>query len=372
MRYQRGWITKESGSWLGHFNRRFTDATTGEMIRHQPSFVIGRVADMTEAQAKRACRERVEVETGLLPDQRNTVSWFVAHRWKPLREGTWRESTRRTNEELLKIITDRFGLTALEDMDLVEMQQWLNALAKKRSGSVVKHLRIFLRSIMAEAVEQDFIRKNSGRLLRIPRLRPVRKGYLTEPEIKALMKATKWQPMDRALLKLMLVAGLRPSELFALRWRCFNQDYTTLVIHETLYRGVLRPFSKTTEEGATEFITVYVPGVVADALMEWHAQAKYHERDDFVFANTEGGFITKENYTRRVLNPLADLAEIKRFNFQVLRRSVATHLQGLGSPKDVASILRHRQTNTAQAHYVQMVEQSVREATEKLARALLS
>jgi integrase len=371
MRYQRGWLTKESGSWLGHFNRRFTDAATGKIIRQQPSFVIGRVADITAAQAKRTCREYVEQATGLRPDQRSTVAWFIAHRWKPLREGTWRESTRNTNEELLKIITDRFGATALEEMDLVEMQEWLNALAKKRSGSAVKHLRIFLRSIMAEAVEQDFVRKNSARLLRIPKLRPVRKAYLTEPEIRALMKATKYQPMDRALLKLMFVAGMRPSELFALRWRCFNHDYSMLTIHESVYRGVLRPFTKTTEEGATELVTVYVPGVVAESLEKWHANAKYYGPDDFVFANTEGGFITKENYTRRTLYPLADLAEIKRFNFQMLRRSVATHLQGLGSPKDVASVLRHRKTDTAQAHYVQMVEESVREATEKLATALL-
>ena len=176
MRYQRGWVTKESGSWMGHFNRRFTEAATGKIIRQQPSFVIGRVADMTEAQARRQCRERVEIECGLLPDQRSTVSWFITHRWIPLREGTWRKSTRQTNLELLKLITDRFGLTALADMDLVEMQSWVNDLARKRSGSAVKHIRIFLKSIFAEAAEQDFIRKNSARLLRLPKLRPVRRG----------------------------------------------------------------------------------------------------------------------------------------------------------------------------------------------------
>jgi integrase len=333
MRYQRGWLTKESGSWLGHFNRRFTEAATGKIIRQQPSFVIGRVADMTKPQAMRALREYVEQATGLRPDQRSTVTWFIAHRWKPLREGTWRESTKQTNEELLKVITDRFGATALEEMDLVETQAWLNDLAKKRSGSVVKHCRIFLRSILAEAVEQDFVRKNPARLLRIPRLRPVRKNFPTEKDIKAMLKAAKYQPRDKALLKLMLVTEMRPSELFALRWRCLSADYRTLTLLETVYRGVLRPFTKTTEEGATEFITVFVPRVVADALTEWHSKAKYTADEDFIFANSEGGWITKENYVSRVLNPLTDRAEVKRFNFQVLRRSVATHAQGLGSPK---------------------------------------
>ncbi len=325
---------------------------------------------MTEAQAKRACREYVERACGM-QDQRSTVEWFTANKWIPLHEGVWRESTRRTNMELLKIITDRWGKTALADMDLVEMQKWVNAIAKKRSGSAVKHLVFFIRSILSDAVEQDFLRKNPARLLRLPRLRPVKRAYLTEPEIGALLRATKWRLRDRALLTLIIMTGLRPSELFALRWRCFNSDMTALTITETCYRGVLRPYTKTTEEGATEFVTLYVPIIVANTLAEWHATSKYNAPDDFVFANTEGGFITKENYTRRILYPLADLAGIKRFNFQSLRRSVATHLQGLGSPKDISTVLRHRKTDTAQANYVMAVESSVRDAIDRLAVALL-
>lgn len=357
---------------MGHFNRRFTEAATGKIIRQQPAFVIGRVADMTEAQARRKCRERVEIECGLLPDQKSTVTWFINHRWVPLREGTWRPSTRQTNLELLKVVTDRFGLTALSDMDLVEMQSWLNDLAKKRSGSAVKHIRIFLKSIFAEAVEADFIRKNPARLLRLPRLRPVRRVFLTEAEIRKLTEAAKYQPRELAFLKLAMMTAQRPSELFALRWRCFSHDFQTLTLSESVYRGVMRAYLKTTEEGATEFVTSRLPGVIADALTEWHSKADFREPDDFVFSNESGGFWWKENYQQRVLNDLADRAGVKRFNYQVLRRSVATHLQHLGSPKDTAAVMRHRKTDTAQAHYVQEIDESVRAALDKLANTLFS
>ena len=327
---------------------------------------------MTKPQAMRALREYVEQATGLRPDQRSTVAWFIAHRWIPLREGTWRDSTRQTNMELLKIIEDRFGKTPLEEMDLVEMQKWVNDLAKKKSGSVVKHCRIFLKSIMSEAAEQDFVRKNPARSLRLPKLKAVRKNYLSEPEIKALLEAAKFFPRDRVLLKLMLGTGMRPGELFALRWKCMNADCTTMTLMETVYRGKLRPFTKTTEEGDTDFVTVILPKVVANDLSKLHYEdTEYAGADDFIFHNTEGGFITKENYVHRVLNPLADRAGVKRFNFQVLRRSVATHMQHHGSPKDIQTILRHRKPGTAQAHYVQAIDASVREATEKLAAALL-
>ncbi|MFL6307503.1 MAG: tyrosine-type recombinase/integrase [Candidatus Sulfotelmatobacter sp.] len=330
---------------------------------------------MKLTKAREALRERIVEELGLTADSRVTLAGFIEQRWKPLREGTWRDSTKQTNTELLKVITDRFGTVAVEDMDGVHMQQWLNTLAKDRSGSVVKHCRIFLKSICAEAMAQGYIRRDPARQLRVPIVRQIERHYLTEAEIKDLLKATwtagKHQPREKALLHLMLMTAMRPSELFALRWRCLSTDYQTATLTETVYRGVLRPFTKTTEEGATQFVTVFIPATVAQSLEVWRTKAKYNGPDDFVFANSEGGWITKENYQRRVLNPLADHAQVKRFNYQMLRRSVATHLQHLGSPKDTATIMRHRKPETAQEHYVQTVDATVRAAQDKLAKALL-
>jgi predicted 3-demethylubiquinone-9 3-methyltransferase (glyoxalase superfamily) len=43
----------------------------------------------------------------------------------------------------------------------------------------------------------------------------------------------------------------------------------------------------------------------------------------------------------------------------------------MGSPKDIQVILRHRKAETAQAHYVQVIDESVKATTEKLAGKLL-
>ena len=58
-------------------------------------------------------------------------------------------------------------------------------------------------------------------------------------------------------------------------------------------------------------------------------------------------------------------------NFQVLRRTVATHVQGMGSAKDTQTMLCHTKPDTAQISYVQPVEDSVRAAVDKLAATLL-
>ncbi len=116
----------------------------------------------------------------------------------------------------------------------------------------------------------------------------------------------------------------------------------------------------------------WVPEAANLALCQWHTETARNADEDFIFPNTEGGFITKENYQRRVLVSLAERAGIEVLNFQVLRRTVATHAQSLGSPKDISTIMRHKKTETAQQHYIQAIEETVKQTTEKLADKMLS
>jgi integrase len=370
MKSQEGYLTQESGKWLGHFSRWVINYKTGEKKRQQRAFVIGPVKQFTKTAARDALRQRMVSELGLTADRRVTLRWFITQRWQPMREGNWRTSTRQTSLELLKVINVRFGNIALEDMDGVAMQSWLNAIAKERSGSAVKHIRIFLRSIMSEAEEQDYVRKNPARLLRVPAVKKVNRPYLTLPQIKNLLKAAIWYRRERALLRLILVTALRPSELFALKWKCVDFGKGTMTITETVYRGALRPYTKTTEEGDVQQLVV--PNAAMDALSEWHSQTDRKRDEDYIFPNASGGFILKENYQQRVLNRLAAQAGIERLNFQILRRTVATHAQHLGSPKDIATLMRHKKVETAQQHYIQAIDETVRETGELLATKVLT
>jgi integrase len=371
MKRQDGYLTRESGSWLGHYSKWILDHKTGQRKRLQRAFKIG-PASMSKTKAREKLRLRVVQEVGITADSRVTLGWFIEHQWKRLQEGGWRESTKQTNEELLKVLTARFGTTALEDITLVHLQGWLNSLAKVRSGSAVKHLRIFVRSIMQAAYDHEYIRKNPAALLRVPKTKTVAKPFLSLEQVTALLKAAIWQPRELTLLRFILVTALRPSELFALRWRSLDlaKDQATISITETIYRGKLRPYTKTSEEGDLQRLVV--PEIAADALAEWHSQSKHNQPDDFIFPNTEGGYILLANYQRRTLKPLGEMAEIGRVNFQMLRRTVATHAQHLGSPKDIATLMRHKQVETAQREYIQSLEETVRDMGERLAGKLLS
>src|ERR1017187_6725126 len=111
MKIQQGYLTVESGSWLGHFSRWPVDAQTGEKKRRQIAFKLG-PASMTKTAAREKLRERIVAELGLTADNKVTLGRFLEYRWKPTRESTWRDSIRPKNEEVLKIIPGRFAAPA--------------------------------------------------------------------------------------------------------------------------------------------------------------------------------------------------------------------------------------------------------------------
>lgn len=369
MKIQQGYLTEKSGSWLGHYSKWCLDPATGIKRRRQKAAVLGLVSTMTRTKAREELRKVIVKELGMSGDGRMTVSGFIEQRWKPLREGTWRPSTKATNEEIFRVITERFGNEAVEDIDNVALQTWLNSIAKTRSGSAVKHIRIFLRSIFAEATEQSYIDKNPARLLKVPKLRTVKRPFLQLAEVKALLTAAKWYPRERALLRLILTTALRPSELFALKWENIDFAKKTMTLTATVYRGKLRAYTKTTE--ADESVKLLVPEQAIQALAEWHASKDDRKESDFIFPTASGTFWLKENYQRRVLSPLAKTAGIKHVNFQTLRRTTATHAAGLGTLKSVQAILRHKKAETTANNYMQVIDADVKDTGDNLAGVIL-
>jgi integrase len=155
--------------------------------------------------------------------------------------------------------------------------------------------------------------------------------------------------------------ALRPSELFALRWRTFD-DENTLDLTETVYRGEIIPFGKTPKSLGK----MHLPDDLAAELRLWKldckkVSAKSVLPDAFMFPNADGGFMGTANYRSRVLKPLADSLGIPKLNFQVIRRTIATRAQSLGSVKDIQSHLRHSRADTTANEYMQELPESVQQ-----------
>ena len=144
--------------------------------------------------------------------------------------------------------------------------------------------------------------------------------------------------------------------MVALRWRSFD-DQNTLTISETVYRRSIRPFGKT--PGSLSKVHLRI-GLAAE-LRRWKLECKDRSPDAVIFPNADGGFIDTANYRFRVLKPLAERLGIQKLNFQILRRTMATQAQRMGSVKDIQAHLRHARPDTTAYEYMQELPGSVQE-----------
>ena len=150
--------------------------------------------------------------------------------------------------------------------------------------------------------------------------------------------------------------ALRPSELFALRWQSFD-NANTLSLTETVYRRALRSYGKTPKSLGK----MHLPDGLAAELKLWNLECPDPSPEAFIFPNADGGLIDTANYRSRILKPLADELGIPKLNFQVLRRTMATRAQNLGSVKDIQSHLRHSRADTTANEYMQELPESVQQ-----------
>ena len=108
----------------------------------------------------------------------------------------------------------------------------------------VLQIRAYLRDIFAEAVDQDFLVKDPARKVTVQtQLRDTDRTILTWPQLRGVLSKLKLR--DRILLELDMTNALRPGELFALRWQCFNHAECTMRLAERVYKGKIRLWGKT-------------------------------------------------------------------------------------------------------------------------------
>ena len=164
--------------------------------------------------------------------------------------------------------------------------------------------------------------------------------------------------------------ALRPSELFAFRWKRFDNRASTLTVAETVYKGKIRDWGKTKKS----LTVIHIPRQLADDLEAWRLECEEKANEAFskgkrksaslspevfIFENEDGGFLDTDNFRKRVLHKIARELRLPKLTFQVIRRTIATLAQKKGTIKDVQGVMRHSRTATTTDVYMQEIPASV-------------
>jgi integrase len=362
-RNQSGWVEETSArSWKAHWYEYICDSETGKEQRRHRSRIVGHKSHMRKFEAEAELGKIVSplnATQSSRRDDRVSLRWFVEHRWRPTVEGSWGMTTQKTNAYFVRAILGRFGDRSLRELDRVDLQDWLNQLARDYSRSMVFHCYTYLKSMCGEAVEQDFLAKDPGRKLKRPKTRKPDETVLEWPQYQAVIDAAETL-RDKLAIKVGSGTGVRPGELFAFRWRSMEQlpnGRHALRVKETVYKCKLRSWAKTEESEAY----VPLPKRLAAELLDWRTLTPSSADQDFIFPNSQGGFMDYENFEARVLGPIRTKLRLAKLNFQILRRTFATLAVGerKGTLKDVQKQLRHARPDTTLENYVKEIPDSV-------------
>ena len=289
--HQRGWVVARGKKWYGYFRKTVLDPVTNEQIVNVIPVILGLKSQLSKFQARQLLEQEITKQTGqnlggrVMNDGSVTFGWFVRNRYLPLREAGWKPETAKVKKiQIERDLVEKFASVPLNVFDKFMLQTHISHLATFRSEDRVKQARSYLMSIFDEAVDQEFLVKDPSRKITIPRnLRQKDKAVLTWDQLRlVLANLTK---RHRVLLTLEMTDALRPSELFALRWR--SLDGSKLMITETVYKDRIRPWGKT-EKSLSD---VHLPKGLAYDLWLWKQECPDASPDAFIFPNAAGGFM---------------------------------------------------------------------------------
>jgi integrase len=379
-RHQDGWLTVENGKYYGHYNYYVIDPESGREIRKQPMVVIGAVSKMRKWEAEEILRKTVQAKVGPTQHQRmdpaTTFAWFVENRYVPMKSGGWRPSTKKTNEyDFAHYISPVFGSKSLGSISEYDLQVFLNNLAARGfSESIVKHCRALLKSVFKAARKQKFIDENPAEDIFMPETKPVKRPITAAEHIRALYGAIE-DPRDHALMCAGLFCAPRTSEAFGLTWKSYRGDhfvFTDTAWEGELYEGVM----KTDASKAC----VYIPEDIRWSFERWKNLCPDIRPDALMFPTNRVGKVgvpvpmRPKNFMKWRIWPIADKLGIphKMVTFQVMRRTLATDLQGFGTLKDAQTALRHKNPGTTAGIYIQPIDTRVAAALDARTAAVLA
>jgi integrase len=319
-----GGVVKQRGRWKG----LWYDADGVKRSK-----IVGLCSEMTKTQARDAVAEivkRTKKDTNhqlFGPFVEGPFFSFYGRKWK---DSTAENTKQRIRTHLVQPFRDKELASFKRD----DLQALLDEKGPKLSYSVVAHLRWDMRQIFNMAIAEGFVKLNPAALLFIPReaKRPAH-PTMTVEQIKTAFAVLAVR--ERAIFKLAIISGMRPGEIFGLKWG--RMADAAAEVTQRVYRNKIdTPKTQNSVRHAA-----LAEGVVAD-LEEWRMVCPGSGADDFVFASERGTALSKDNVWRRNMYPALAKVHLGWCNFQVARRSHATLMRQLkADPHQVAAQLGH-------------------------------
>lgn len=354
-RFQKGSLQKVRGTWVARWREE----------GQRKARLLGRISQMTKAQAQSELAAIVApLNSNREPSEQTSFGDFVQHVYLPFYRRKWKRSTIMTNEDRLSNhLTSDFEARSLRSFDRDELQALLDRKARTLSFSVVAHLRWDLKQIFDMAVAEGYLRRNPAALLFTPReCKRAARRVLTLDEVRRLFSVLEVR--ERLIAKLAVLAGMRPGEIFGLKWSLLEKDYAD--IRQRVYRG---------DVDSPKTVRSVRLAALSDGLLvsvnEWRSLSLDTRPDAWVFPSENLKTpLAKDNCWRRSFFPKLKPEGLAWANFQVMRRTHSSLLKELDVDPHVRAEQMGHTVDVNENVYTISSHQRRKEAVNALEKAL--
>lgn len=327
-RYQQGSVTQSSDGryWVGKYRENGAHKTK----------LLGKLRKMTksEAQAKLADILKPLGSAGSLSGT-STLRTFLGQVYFPFYERKWKKSTLSTNRDrIYRDLAGEFGDKRMDGFTKEELQAFLDS-RRAQSFSTVDHLRLDLKQIFEMAFAEGLIRRNPALLLFTPRECPrPEHPIMTMDQIKLALTVLPLR--ERLIVKLAILAGMRPGEIFGMRRGRITEN--AVDVQERVYRGQCD-----TPKTRRSIRSVALSASIREDLEEWLRVSPGDGPDAWLFPSERLTTpISKDNAMYRGIRPKLEAVGLGWVDFQVMRRTHSSLMRELGvDPKVVADSMGH-------------------------------
>jgi integrase len=317
-------VRKQRGRWIGLWYEN----------GKKKSRVVGLIKDMTKGEAREAVH-KIVAEICAKQQTPRKFGDFVGAVYFPYYSRKWKHSTKENNVNRISVhLIAGYRDRMLTGFKRDELQDLLDLKARTHSFSVVDHLRWDLRQIFEMALAEGQIDRNPALLLFTPKeaKKPVRCAMKIQ-EVQKMFAVLAQR--ERLVAKFAILAGMRPGEIFALKWGRLTATYAD--IRQRVYRRKLdtpKTDSSTRKAALSE-------GLLAE-IEAWRLLAATTDKEAWVFPSERMTPLSKDNCWRRFMLPILVKAGLGWVNFLVMRRTHSTLMKELKvDPKLVADQLGH-------------------------------
>ena len=333
------------------------------------SKVLGRCSQMSKGEAEAVLSGLLRTinssaTKGVKPVY--TFKQFVEDVYLPFGRKSWKESTSGTSEQIVEShLVPEFGQSLLHAIRREQLQDFLDGKAPSHSSSLVSHLRWFLSGIFRLAISDGLIVSNPAAELRVPKKCKDGRGLrpLSEEEVNNYLNV--FDLREQLIVRLAIFEGMRPGEIFALRWKSIQGD--AIRVEQRVYKRVFdTPKNGKVREGAISDGTLKL-------LKEWRILAQDQSPEGFVFPSENLKTpLSPDNVWRRSLKPKLEMIGLGWATFQVLRKTNASLSKKAGVDPKVASDQRGHGVGVSLEVYTSSDHSQKRDALKKLEAAVIA